>query len=137
MKQFISSKNIYSGIRLRQILNDLKRRPEDAAKELRINLFKFNRILNGNHALNEGLVKKIAHKWPIRVSELINPFFDESPSYKIFREKDSLKTRRIMKRGKSEYYEYRDTVMTKNSPFKPEWIRQLCYVKNNKPNEKS
>ena len=38
MKSFINSKNIYSGLRLRQILNDLKRRPEDAARELKINL---------------------------------------------------------------------------------------------------
>ena len=136
MKSFINSKNIYSGLRLRQILNDLKRRPEDAARELKINLGQFNKILNGKKNLKESLARKITHKWPIQISELINPFFDQSPSYKIFRVKESLKTKRIMKRGSNDYYEYRDTVMTKNSPFKPEWIRQLCYVKNNNPNEK-
>jgi len=137
MKNFYNTKDIYSSLRLRQILNDLKRRPEDAAKELKIKLSTFNKILNGKITLKENLVKKITSKWPIAISDLINPFFDQGPDYKIYRFKDSLKTKRIMQRGNSDYYEYRDTVMTKNSPFKPEWIRQLCYVKNNKPNEKS
>ena len=39
------------------------------------------------------------------------------------------KTARIIQRDKKDYYEYRDTVITNNAPFKPEWIRQLCYVK--------
>ena len=36
----------------------------------------------------------------------------------------------------SQYYEYRDTVMDRNAPFRPEWIRELVYVKSNIPKEK-
>ena len=38
-------KNLFSSVRFRQILNDLKRRPEDAARELGISLNKINKIL--------------------------------------------------------------------------------------------
>ena len=40
-------KNIFSAIRLRQFLNDIKRRPVDAAKDMAMNKNKFNRILEG------------------------------------------------------------------------------------------
>ena len=53
-----------------------------------------------------------------------------------FSSNSSKKTKRLIKRGGKDYYEYRDTVITNNSPFKPEWIRELCFVSNNNPNNK-
>ena len=41
--------NIFSGIRLRQILNDLKRRPEDASKELKISVQNIETLVLGGH----------------------------------------------------------------------------------------
>ena len=38
-----------------------------------------------------------------------------------------------MHRGGKPYYSYKDTVMSKLSPFRPEWIKELLVVKNNKP----
>tara|TARA_B100001123_G_scaffold403728_1_gene492479 strand:- start:1018 stop:2148 length:1131 start_codon:yes stop_codon:yes gene_type:complete len=137
MKLFLKSESVYSGLRLRQILNDLKRRPEDAAKELNINLKNFKKILNGKKIINEKLVKKISSKYPIKISDLVNPYFDIGNDYKIMHASESLRTKRIIKRGGKNYYEYRDTVMEKYAPYRPEWIRQLCYVKNNNPKDKS
>ena len=51
--------NIFSGIRLRQILNDLKRRPEDASKELKISKKKINNILKGKQKLDLRIIKKM------------------------------------------------------------------------------
>ena len=34
------------------------------------------------------------------------------------------------------YYEYRDTAVSESAPFRPEWIKQLVYVKNNSPHNK-
>ena len=59
------------------------------------------------------------------------------PWFKYFSTNSSKKTKRLIKRGGKNYYEYRDTVITNNSPFKPEWIRQLCFVKNNDPQNKN
>ena len=38
----IAKKNVFSSLRLRQIINDLKRRPEDAAIDLKISQSVFN-----------------------------------------------------------------------------------------------
>ena len=38
-----------------------------------------------------------------------------------------------MHRGGKPYYSYKDTVMSKLSPFRPEWIEELVVVKDNKP----
>ena len=40
----------------------------------------------------------------------------------------SNKSKRIMTRGKKPYYLYKDTVMSKVSPFKPELITELVVV---------
>ena len=137
MKSFNSKKQIFSSLRLRQILTDLKRRPEDAASDLGISLIELEKLLKGTTALSEKLARKITSVWPIKIADLINPFFDKEPDFKIMRSTSSLKTSRIMKRGGIDYYEYRDTVMSKNAPFRPEWIRELSYVSNNDTNNKS
>ena len=46
----------------------------------------------------------------------------------------SNKSKRIMIRGKKPYYLYKDTVMSKVSPFKPELITELVVVENDNPN---
>tara|TARA_Y100001970_G_C14179409_1_gene828954 strand:+ start:384 stop:1493 length:1110 start_codon:yes stop_codon:yes gene_type:complete len=132
----IKELNIFSSIRLRQIINDLKRRPEDAAKDLKIKTSTFYKYLKNNKKIDEDFVKRAVNIWPVNINDFINPNYNKSLSYKIMRVQDSLKTKRIMKRGKKDYYEYRDTVMDRNAPFRPEWIRELVYVKSNSPKEK-
>jgi len=129
--------NIFSSLRLRQILNDLKRRPEDASRDLGIKEKVLIKFLSGKKQINEQFVKKAVKIWPVNISDFINPHFNKSHSFKLMRFKDSIKTKRIMKRDGVEYYEYRDTVMDRDAPFRPEWIRELVYVKSNDPNNKS
>jgi uncharacterized RmlC-like cupin family protein len=133
----MSKHNIFSSLRLRQVINDLKRRPEDASKDLKISQSTFNLYLKGKKKLDESFVKKAIKVWPVNIGDFINSNYHKSNSYKIMRVKDSKKTSRVMKRGGLNYYEYRDTVMDRDSPFRPEWIRELIYVKTNSPNEKN
>ena len=128
--------NIFSSLRLRQIINDLKRRPVDASKDLRINPKTFDKYLKGKIKIDENFVRKAVKVWPVNISDFINPKYQKSTNYKVMRFKDSFKTKRVMKRGGKDYYEYRDTVMDRDAPFRPEWIRELVYVKSNSPNEK-
>ena len=132
-------KNLFSSVRFRQILNDLKRRPEDAARELGISLNKINKILRCEINLDIKTVVKIMKIWPVQIDNLINHkfFSKESPELKIFKKRQSIRTARIMKRNGKNYYEYRDTVMDKFAPFRPEWIRTICKVNNNKPKNKN
>ncbi len=137
MKKFLNKNNIFSGLRLRQILNDLKRRPEDAAKDLFISHLKLQKILDGKAVLDLKLVTKITSIWPIKITDIINPYYDKEPNFKIMRAVVSKQTKRVMSREGIDYYEYRDTVMSKNAPFRPEWIRQLSYVNDNTPTNKA
>ena len=127
-------KKLFSPIRLRQILNSLKRRSEDAAKELSISNKKMDRILKGDLDLNLKLVKKMLKIWPITIDSLINNRFysKDTPNLTIFKKEQSIKTSRVMQRDGKDYYEYRDTVMEKNAPFRPEWIRTIFKPDNNK-----
>ncbi len=129
--------NIFSSLRLRQVINDLKRRPQDAAKDLKIGSIIFNQYLNGKKRIDEKFVKRALKVWPVNISDFINYNYHKSSSYRIMRVKDSKRSRRIIQRGGKDYYEYRDTVMDKDAPFRPEWIRELVYVKNNSPKEKT
>ena len=132
----MNKKNIFSSIRLRQIINDLKRRPEDAASDLNLTIREFKKYLNGNKTIDEKFVKKASIVWPVSPVDFINPFFKNNSNYKILRFKSSKKSSRTMRRGGKNYYEYRDTAMSETAPYRPEWIKQLLQVNNNSPHNK-
>lgn len=128
----IKNKNL-SSLKFRKILNDLKRRPVDAAKDLNITERKINHILNGKEDLDISIINKAISIWPINHSDLFPIIDDTTQGYKKFSKKDSDKTSRVMYRKGKEYYHYKDTVMSKVSTFRPEWIQELVVVKNNSP----
>ena len=125
-----------SNIKFRKILNDLKRQPEDAAKELKISVKKINKFLSGKSIIDFDIIKKAVEIWPVNYGDFFSFKDDTSSDYKIMRSKESIKSERVMKRGGKSYYSYKDTIMSKLSPFKPELIKELVVVKNNKPSNK-
>lgn len=122
-----------SSLKFRKVLNDLKRRPVDAAKDLNVTEKKINNILNGKEDLDIRLINKAISIWPINHSDLFPIIDDTTSGYKKFNKKNSDRTSRIMYRKGKEYYNYKDTVMSKVSTFRPEWIQELVIVKNNNP----
>ena len=122
---------------LRGLLNDLKRRPEDAAKELGFDIEDLEDYLSGTKPISSEFIQVACDKWPINERD----FFvikDDCPSgLKIMRSSDSNKSSRIMERAGKPYYDYRDTVITSSTTFRPEWIEELCIVDDNDPNNKS
>ena len=122
---------VKSGKNFLGILNDIKRRPEDAAKELQISLDEINLIINGKKPLSSEIVNKAIKIWPVNARDFY-VIQDDCPSgIKIMRSEESKKSSRIMNRAGNPYYEYRDTVMSTVAPFRPEWILDLCIVDNN------
>jgi len=115
------------------ILNDIKRRPEDAANELQIPLEEINAIIEGKKPINQELVNKAIQIWPINARDFYVIQDDCRTGVKIMRAEESKKSSRIMDRAGKPYYEYRDTAMSSVAPFRPEWILELCYVENNEP----
>lgn len=119
------------------ILNDIKRRPEDAADELNVSLETIYSILDGTSDLSDEIIEKAVKIWPVNKRDFFVIEDDCPLGIKFMSADDSEKSSRIMLRAEKPYYEYRDTAMSKVSPFRPEWILELCYVDNNDPDNSS
>ena len=115
------------------ILNDIKRRPEDAARELQIPIEQIQSIIQGKLAPSSEIIERASSVWPVNEKDFYVPKDDCSTGVKIFRVDESKKSARIMTRAGKPYYEYRDTAMSCVAPFRPEWIMELCFVDNNNP----
>ena len=129
----VVTSDVRSGENFRAILNDLKRRPEDAAAELGVSLPEIEGIIGGTATLPPALVEKATATWPVSPRDfyLLN---DDAPTgVRIHRAADSERSSRVMTRAGSDYYEYRDTAMSSLSQFRPEWIKELCVVDDNEP----
>ena len=120
-------------LKFRKILNDLKRRAEDAAKELNIPIEEINKILNGESDPDFKLLKKATEIWPINLNDFFGIEDDTVNNYKIFTKAEADRTIRTMHRKNKPYYKYKDTVMSKISPFRPEWIEELIVVNDVNP----
>ena len=124
---------IKSGKNFLGILNDIKRRPEDAANELNIPLDEIKSIIEGKQEITSELINKAIEIWPINARDFYIIQDDCPIGVKIMRNEESQKSSRIMNRAGKPYYEYRDTVMSTVAPFRPEWILELCHVDDNEP----
>ena len=113
------------------ILNDIKRRPEDAAKELGVTEDEIRLIIDGKKAVSSEIITKAQKIWPVNVSDFYVIHDDCPTGVKIMSTEESEKSSRIMERAGKPYYEYRDTAMSSVAPFRPEWIMELCYVNDN------
>jgi len=115
------------------ILNDLKRRPEDAANELSMTVDDIQKIIQGEKDLSPEIIEKAIKAWPINPRDFYLIHDDCPNGVRIMSFEESEKTSRIMDRGGYPYYEYRDTAMSSVAPFRPEWISELCIVGDNNP----
>ena len=128
------SENKRIGQNFLSILNDIKRRPEDAAKELGISTNEVNEIIQGKKELTFDIVKRAIEIWPLNARDFFLITDDAPNGVKIMRSEQSEKSKRIMNRAGKPFYEYRDTAMSRVALFRPEWIKELCYVDDNDPN---
>ena len=126
-----SKELIKSGQNFLGILNDLKRRPEDAAAELGISLEEITQIIDGKKILSQEIIEKAVKIWPVNISDFYIIYDDTPTGVKFMSAEESKMSSRIMNRSGKPYYEYRDTVMSSVAPFRPEWIMELCQVEDN------
>lgn len=129
----INNHLLKSGKNFLGILNDIKRRPEDAASELQIPLEDIKLIIEGKKPLSQDLVEKAIKIWPVNARDFYVIQDDCPAGVKIMTSDESKKSSRIMHRAGKPYYEYRDTAMSTVAPFRPEWILELCFVDDNSP----
>ena len=130
----IQNENKRIGSNFLGILNDLKRRPEDAARELGVSTEEINLLIGGKKKLSSEIIEHAAKIWPINERDFYIIRDDCPLGVKIMTSIDSEKSSRVMDRAGKPYYEYRDTAMSSLAPFRPEWIMELCCVDDNDPN---
>ena len=117
----------------RGLLNDLKRRPQDAARELGTSVDEITAILEGHTAIRPELVRRATEIWPVNERDFYLLRDDCPNGVRIMRAEESKASSRIMARAGKPYYDYRDTAMSSVAQFRPEWIQELCVVTDNDP----
>ncbi len=122
-----------SNKKFKKILNDIKRRPEDASKELGIEEKVFQKYLNGEMLIPFDVVKKSVEMWSLNYNDFFSVEDDAPKGFKYMSSSDSDLSKRLMHRNNKPYYLYKDTAYSRLSPFKPEWIEELLVVDNNDP----
>ena len=133
MEKELITENRRIGLNFLSILNDIKRRPEDAAKELGVSTQEINEIISGKKELSFEIVKRATEIWPLNFRDFFLISDDTTNGVKIMRMEESEKSKRTMLRAEKPYYEYRDTAMSRVALFRPEWIEELCIVDDNNP----
>ena len=127
-----------SGYNFLSLLNDIKRRPEDAAQELEVSIEEIELIIAGKKNISSKLIEKAVEIWPVNERDFYIIHDDCPTGILIMKSEDSKRSSRVFNRLnrlkiKTPYYEYRDTAMSKIGSYKPEWIKELRIVEDNDP----
>ncbi len=121
------------GANFLSLINDLKRNRKAAAEDLQVSLELVEEIIAGKRDIPPDLIKRATEAWPINARDFMIMEDDCPEGVLVMRKEESEKSSRIFARGGQDYYEYRDTAMSKVSPFRPEWILELCTVEDDNP----
>ncbi|MFJ9774022.1 hypothetical protein ACIRVF_22750 [Kitasatospora sp. NPDC101157] len=124
---------VRSGALLRSAANDLKRNTEAAAGDLGLSVEEYLEYAAGRRDFPMELGRRAAAVWPMNERDLVPVRNDCPDGVRIHRVADSVASSRTFQRGGIDYYEYRDTAMSRLASFRPEWIKMLSVVDDDDP----
>ncbi|MYX95330.1 XRE family transcriptional regulator [Streptomyces sp. SID486] len=117
---------------LRAAANDLKRDDDNAERDLGLEPGTFAEYTSGRRPVDWALLRRAAEVWPLNERDLL-PIHDDCPTgLTVLRAKESVASSRLLARGGTDYYEYRDTAMARIASYRPEWIRMLQVVEDDR-----
>lgn len=116
---------------LRAAANDLKRDDTTAEADLGLAPGTFAGLTSGEQPVDLALLGRAAEVWPLNERDLLPGHDDTSRRVRVMRAKESEASSRVLARGGDDYYEYRDTAMSRVASYRPEWIRMLQPVDDN------
>lgn len=127
------------GARIFSEANDIKRTRKALARELNWDEEQVTAVFNGQARVEEALdlLSQMIQNYPLSLNDLwLNLPLDQASHW--VNAEQSKSTSRIFNRPNAHgeltpYYEYRDTAMAPQAPFRPEWISQLRWVDNTDP----
>ena len=128
------------GARILGEANDLKRTPEAMAAELGISFDIVESVIAGQAGLEAArdVLNAMVESYPISLADVWFDADDTDHGVRLMTASESKASSRVFdrrdRRGNlTEYYEYRDTAMSRGAPFKPEWIAELRHVEDANP----
>lgn len=128
------------GARIRSEANDLKRTPEALASDLGVGPETVDAVMAGKAEIEtaKGILLSMAEIYPISLADIWVDSDDTDHGVCLMTAENSKKSSRVFSRpdrtgNLTEYYEYRDTAMSRGAPFKPEWIMELRNVSDSEP----
>lgn len=117
------------------LLNGLKHTPQTIGPLLGLAPEELEKIILGEAELTREIETALVSVtginqgdfYPLEVQHLFPVIDDTNDGVVIFRNMDTIKSRRTLTRGpqKTPYYIYADTAMSNLSSFRPEWIKEL------------
>ena len=120
--------------------NDLKRTPEALATDLGYSLDQIRSVIAGesDRETAHAVLQALAKVYPVSIADLWVEYDDTDHGVRVVTAAESNDSQRVFDRrdrsgGLSQYYEYRDTAMSRTAPFKPEWIKELRVVADAEP----
>jgi cytidyltransferase-like protein len=132
------------GSLIQNTISNIKRTPEHISNDLGININTLKKAINGELNINEvdNIINMIYYKYPIPYKDIHIDIDDTNDGIIYYSKVKSLESRRITKRKNEDnvdtnYYEYRDTAVSRHSPFKPEWIKMLRIVNDQSPDNRN
>lgn len=128
------------GARILSEANDLKRTSTALARDVGWAPERVAAVIEGRADAGEALelVDRMGDAYPIDSNDLRLIEDDCDHGVKIMTAAESAETSRVFDRRDrngtlTPYYEYRDTAMSRLSPYRPEWIRELRLVDDDDP----
>ena len=126
------------GQRILSEANDLKRTLETVSQDISVSLDTLNSLIEGklDSRVAFDIAQKFSEVYPVKVSDILLDFENSSERVIFSKNSESKASSRVYSRLNrdgvaTEYYEYRDAAISKLSPFRPEWIKELRIVDNN------
>lgn len=147
MADLVSNLDVATGAHLQALgkrilseANDLKRTPEALAQETSLSLATIEAVIAGRADIDtvRQVMNRMSEVYPVSLADLWIDENDSDNGAWIMSADASKATARIFTRAnrtadQTDYYEYRDTAMSRLSPFRPEWITPMRIVDNADP----
>lgn len=128
------------GHRLLSEANDIKRPLDLVAKEMGLESSVLEKIKDGTMDIDtaQKLLRKFCRQYPVPMASLCVEPDDTLNGVLCTSAEASEASKRVLTRpnrdgDEEEYYEYRDTAMSRLAPFRPEWIQMLRVVHDDDP----
>jgi transcriptional regulator with XRE-family HTH domain len=115
------------------LINDLKRNEASAARDLGVSEDLIHEIVAGERPISREILDKAVKIWPVNERDFFPIHDDVSEGVVVMNKSQSVASSRVLQRAGRDYYEYRDTAMSRVAMIRPEWIKMLQIVHDNDP----